>query len=175
MQQAIAAIRFEPILPTILIIVLAVLAIAATALGVYVRARGALFRAAAFALLGFWLAGPTLIQETRQGLSDIALLVVDRSASMQVGTRTGLADHALVELKAEAARLPGLELRSVTVPESGRDGTLPGPGWSSATTTRRAPHWRISRRTGSPAFWPSPTGRSTTCPRVLRQACRCTR
>jgi uncharacterized membrane protein len=124
MQQAIAAIRFEPILPTILIIVLAVLAIAATALGVYVRARGALFRAAAFALLGFWLAGPTLIQETRQGLSDIALLVVDRSASMQVGTRTGLADHALVELKAEAARLPGLELRSVTVPESGRDGTL---------------------------------------------------
>jgi hypothetical protein len=69
------------------------------------------------------------VQETRQGLSDIALLVIDHSASMGVGDRAALADRAAKSVMAQAAKLPGLELRSVTVPESGHDGTLL---WSAA-------------------------------------------
>jgi hypothetical protein len=124
MQQAIAALRFEPALPVGLLVGLCVLCALAAGVGLWRRARGSVWRAAAFAVLLGWLAGPTLVQETRQGLSDIALLVVDRSASMQVGDRARLADQAVKDLQAQAAHLPGLELRTVRVPESGHDGTL---------------------------------------------------
>ena len=124
MTQAIAALQFEPVLPAWLLILLGCVCAAAVALGLWRRARGSLWRAGAFAVLVVWLAGPTLVQETRQGLSDIALLVVDRSASMGVGDRAALADRATRDLQAQAARMPGLELRTVTVPEAGHDGTL---------------------------------------------------
>jgi hypothetical protein len=124
MSQAIAALRFDPALPAWLLASLATLCALAVALGLWRRARGSAWRAAAFAVLVFWLAGPTLVRETRQGLSDIGLLVIDRSASMQVGDRAALAERAARDLAAQAARKPGLELRTVVVPESGHDGTL---------------------------------------------------
>jgi hypothetical protein len=123
MQHAISALRFEPILPQALLIGLALLCAAAAGLGLWRRARGAVLRACAFAVLLGWLAGPVLVQETRQGLSDIGLLVIDHSASMQVGDRMGIADRAAAQIRAEAAKLPGLDLRTVVVPEGGHDGT----------------------------------------------------
>src|SRR6201999_2988241 len=85
--------------------------------------HGTLARLAAFAVLLLWLAGPRLVQETREPLRDIGLLVVDQSASMQVGDRTHLADIARQSIQAQAAHLPDLELRTITVPESGNAGT----------------------------------------------------
>jgi hypothetical protein len=130
MQHAIAALRFEPVLPDSLLIALALLCVAASTLGLWRRARGAVLRACAFAVLIGWLAGPTLVQETRQGISDIALLVVDHSASMQVGDRMKIADAAAAQIRAQASKLPGLDLRTVVVPESGHDGTQL---WSAAS------------------------------------------
>jgi hypothetical protein len=129
MQNAIAALRFAPVLPVWLLLCLGIACAAAAGLGFWRRARGSTLRLAAYAVLLGWLAGPTLVQETRQGLSDIALLVIDHSASMQVGQRTALADAAVRDLRAQASRLPGLELRSVTVPEGGQNGTQL---WSAA-------------------------------------------
>src|ERR1700733_8972595 len=123
MTQAIAALRFDPGVPQILLLLLTLLCVGISALAVWRRARGAWFRAAAFAVLLAWLAGPTLVRETRQGLRDIMLLVVDRTASMQVGDRTRLADAAADNLRAQAAHLPDLELREVSVPERGTEGT----------------------------------------------------
>jgi hypothetical protein len=123
-NHAVAALRFEGLLPGWAFIGLAIACGLATALGIWVRARGAVLRGAAFAVLLAWLAGPTLVQETRQGLSDIAVLAVDHSASMQVGERARLAAAAEASLRAQAAHLPGLDLRTVSVPESGHDGTL---------------------------------------------------
>ncbi|HEY1411936.1 MAG TPA: hypothetical protein VGF36_07335, partial [Rhodopila sp.] len=70
-----------------------------------------------------WLTGPRLVQETRESLRDIGLLVVDQSASMQVGERAKLADAARQSIEAQAAHLPDLELRTITVPEAGDAGT----------------------------------------------------
>jgi hypothetical protein len=123
MTQAIAALRFEPGLPPWLLLALTALAIAIVGTALWRRARGAWLRAAAFAVLLAWLAGPTLVRETRQGLRDIALLVVDRSDSMQVGDRMKLADAAVAGIRAQAAHLPDLELRQVSVPEHGSNGT----------------------------------------------------
>ena len=118
--------RRPPLHPRLATLALAILLLAGTAicaLGFVRRARGAWLRAASFAVLLAWLTGPVLVRETRQGLRDIALLVLDRSDSMQVGDRTRLADAAATAIRAQAARLPDLELREIRVPEHGSNGT----------------------------------------------------
>ena len=122
-DQAIAAIRFEPTVPLWLLGALAALCLAALGPALWRRARGALWRALAFAVLLGWLAGPRLVQETREGLPDIGLMVVDDTASMHTGSRVKLRDDAAASIQAQAARLPDLELRTITVPEGGHDGT----------------------------------------------------
>ena len=79
MTQVIAALRLDPALPLWVLALLALACVLAAGTGHWRRARGAWWRTAAFAVLLGWLAGPMLVQETRQGLSDIALLVTDGS------------------------------------------------------------------------------------------------
>ncbi len=122
-SEAIAALRFDPLLPLWLIAVVGVLALLVVALAATRRARGTVWRLAGFAVLLLWLAGPRLVQETRENLPDIGLLVVDQTASMQIGDRARLAEAARAAITQQAAKLPGLELRTVTVPESGDTGT----------------------------------------------------
>ncbi|MBV8522437.1 MAG: hypothetical protein JOY71_09995 [Acetobacteraceae bacterium] len=122
-EQAVAAVRFEPLLPPWLLGLLAAISLAALLPAVWRRARGSMLRVLCFALLLLWLAGPRLVQETREMLPDIGLLVVDQTASMQVGQRTQLAEAARAAIEAQAAKLPDLELRTITVPESGNAGT----------------------------------------------------
>ncbi len=87
------------------------------------RARGWVLRGLAFLLLLVWLSGPSVVRVRSEGLGDIGLLVVDDSASMRVGDRAVLAERAREGLLAAAARLPGLSLRTLDVPEAGHDGT----------------------------------------------------
>jgi hypothetical protein len=121
--EAIAALRFEPLLPLWLIAGLGALTLLVVAIAAARRARGTVWRLAAFAVLLLWLAGPRLVQETRENLADIGLLVVDHSASMQVGERARLAEAARAAVSQQATKLPDLELRTVTVPEGGDSGT----------------------------------------------------
>jgi hypothetical protein len=123
MEQAIAAIRFEPALPTWLLVALAFLCVAAVVLSASRRAPGTPWRAIAFAVLIGWLSGPRLVEETRQTLPDIGLLVIDQTASMSVGDRAKLADAARQRIEAQAHGLHDLELRTITVPEGGSEGT----------------------------------------------------
>ncbi len=122
-SEAIAALRFDPLLPLWLIAALGALALLVVGLAGLRRAHGTVWRLAGFAVLLLWLAGPRLVQETRENLPDIGLLVVDQTASMQVGERARLAEAARAAISQEAAKLPDLELRTVTVPESGDTGT----------------------------------------------------
>jgi hypothetical protein len=123
LETAISAVRFDPLLPTWLLAAAAVVCVLALLPAAIRRARGALLRAACFAVLLVWLAGPRLVQETRQGLPDIGVLLVDRTASMGIGNRAAIAEAARAKIEAEAARLPDFELRTVAVPESGSEGT----------------------------------------------------
>src|ERR1700744_1478990 len=123
LEQAIAAIRFDPLLPAWLIAAHGVVCLLAVAPAVWRRARGVTWRIVGFAVLLLWLAGPRLVQETRETLPDVGLLVVDHTASMQVGDRAQLAEEARAAIAAQAAKLPDLELRTITVPEQGDAGT----------------------------------------------------
>ena len=123
LEQAIAALRFDPTIPVWILVALAVFALLAIGFAAWRRAHGTVLRAAAFAVLLLWLAGPRLVEETRETLPDIGLLVVDQTASMSVGDRTKLAEATRAAIVAQAARLPDLELRVLTVPEHGDYGT----------------------------------------------------
>src|SRR5947209_3979267 len=118
-EQVIAALRFDPLLPIWLLVSIGVIAALVCALAFWRRAKGAVLRSVAFALLLLWLAGPRLVRETREGLADIGLLVVDQTASMQVNGRAALAEAARAAIRDEARDLHDLELRTITVPEKG--------------------------------------------------------
>ncbi len=123
LEQAYAALRFDPALPWWGLGALAAVCLLALLPALLRHARGTGWRALAFAVLLAWLAGPRLIQETRDTLPDIALMVVDGTASMQVGDRAALRDAARDRLQTQAATMPDLELRIIEVPEAGHDGT----------------------------------------------------
>jgi hypothetical protein len=122
-QQLIVALRFAPLIPLGLLVALALAAAAVSGFGLWRRARGAGWRALGFAVLLIWLAGPMLVRETVRPLPDIGVLLVDRSASMRIGDRAQLATAAAAALQRAAERRPGLDLRTVTVPENGDRGT----------------------------------------------------
>ena len=117
--HGIAILSFDPVLPLWLIAGLGAAAVLAALPAVLRRARGWPWRVAALAVLVAWLGGPRLIRETWQNLPDIGLLVVDQSASMQVNGRAAEAGAALSKLRAEALHFRGLDLRTISVGNSG--------------------------------------------------------
>ncbi len=121
--HGIAALAFEPELPLWLLVLLGVLALAVLAPAMLRRARGWHWRVLAFAVLMGWLAGPRLVRETWHNLPDIGVVVIDKTASMQVGGRAALVSAAARRIAEEAQRLPDLELRTVAVPDSPEGGT----------------------------------------------------
>ena len=87
------------------------------------RARGAWARAGLLAVLIALLSGPLLVRETRESLDDIAVLLVDRTASQGLGERTAQTDAAAADLSARLSALGGLEVRTVEVTGAREDGT----------------------------------------------------
>ena len=127
LDQAIAALRFDPAVPFWLLVALGLLCAAALAVAIWRKARGTVWRGLAFAVVLLWLSGPRLVEETRLTRPDIALLAIDQTASMSVGERTRLAEQARAAIEAQVhaggADLRSLELRTVMVPEAGTGGT----------------------------------------------------
>ncbi len=120
------SIEFAPLLPTGLIAVLAAAGALLVALALWGRARGGLLRLASLACLVLALLNPTAREEDREPLSDIAVLVVDRSLSQQLGQRPDRTDRAERHLREEVAELSNTELRRVEVRSgitSSQDGT----------------------------------------------------
>ena len=116
--HGIATVAFQPALPVWLLAAIAAAAAAAAAPAIVRGARGWPWRVAALAVLAAWLTGPRLIRETWQNLPDVGVLVVDRSTSMRVAGRAAESAAAAARLSEEAARFPGLELRTVDVTDS---------------------------------------------------------
>ena len=112
----VASVGFAPLLPTPLLITLAILCVLALCIGFALRAGGTAWRLAGFALLLGWLAGPHLVRATWQALPETGLLVLDQTASMSVAQRRQLAQAAATRLREEAGHIPGLTLRTVVVP-----------------------------------------------------------
>ncbi|RWR50526.1 hypothetical protein EOW65_06110 [Sinirhodobacter ferrireducens] len=112
---------FAPLLPWAVIAAGAGLAALLLALALWRGLRGWALRAlAALALLGA-LAQPSLQREERTPLSDIVLLLDDRTASQTLSDRAAQTDAAVARLAAEVQALPNTELRRITVPDGAKN------------------------------------------------------
>ena len=114
-------ISFAPLLPWSVLAAVAAIAALLIVLALWRGLRGWWLRGlAALALLGA-LANPALQTELRDTLSDIALVVVDATASNRLSDRSAQTDAARAHLEAELDALPGMETRVVTVDDAPRD------------------------------------------------------
>ena len=112
------SIAFSPLVPPRALMLLAALALAVSVILVLRRMRGAWLRALAFALLLVGLCDPNLVQENRRPLKDIVAVVVDRSASQDIGERPRQTDKARDQLEARLKDLGDVDTRVV---ETSRD------------------------------------------------------
>ncbi len=108
-----ASISLAPLVPLWLLIPLAVVALAGLTLAGWKRARGWPLRALALAVLFLALLNPALVQEERDPIKDVAVIVVDESPSQAVGERAARTERALEALRERLARYDDLEVRVV--------------------------------------------------------------
>src|SRR6187549_535726 len=106
---------FAPVIPFELLVAMAAIAALITLYALYMRARGALARGLAFAILIFALAGPLLVKEQRAPLTDVAVIVTDRSQSMSLGQRARQAETARAQVRRLLAQQPGLVVRETSI------------------------------------------------------------
>ena len=107
------SIGFEPLLSwTWLAAIIAPLALLALA-GVALGQRGGLVRVGALAALALALANPVLLDEEREPLKSVVAVVVDRSQSQDIGSRTAETDAALAAIQERLGRFNQFELRVV--------------------------------------------------------------
>ncbi|HET7083736.1 MAG TPA: hypothetical protein VFI23_03130 [Rhizomicrobium sp.] len=106
---------FAPVIPLSALTVLIALAILITLYGFIARAKGAWARGLAFAVLSFALAGPLLVKEKHAPLPDVAVIITDRSQSMNLGTRARQAEAARAQIARLLAQQPGLIVRETSI------------------------------------------------------------
>src|SRR3954447_11044721 len=116
-----------PLLPWWAVVSLAGIAILVLAIGAWRRARGIFWRMAALAMLLTILVNPSLVEEKRAPLRDVAVIVLDESASQGIGERREASERALAALSERLGRERDLDVRIVRTgqnqPGSGSDGT----------------------------------------------------
>src|SRR5580704_9180247 len=94
--------------------------------GIWRRARGIVWRGAAVAMLLAILVNPSLVEEKRSPLHDVAVVIVDESPSQQIGRRQEASEAALAALTERLGHERDLEMRVIRTgkpqPGSGDDG-----------------------------------------------------
>jgi hypothetical protein len=104
--------------------------------GAWRRGRGMVWRLVAVAVLAGALLNPRLIQEKRESQPDVAVIVVDDSASQNIGDRKSQTAAAVEALRRNMGRFNDLEVREIHT----GDGTsvLSDDGTQLFTTLSRA-------------------------------------
>ncbi len=140
MTATVTDITFSPLLPLWLLIPFAGIAVLMIVYGSMRGAPGMAWRTLVLAALAVALANPSLIEERREALPDIALIVVDQSASQTIRDREDQTQTALAAMIERFERLENLETRVVTVDAIGatdEDG-LPASGTELFAPIRQA-------------------------------------
>jgi hypothetical protein len=143
------SIDFAPMVPGPLFWAGAVLAAVLVAMLLLRRSRGALLRALSLATLLLALANPTLRQEERESLANIAIVVTDESLSQTIGGRPEQTAAIKRDLEGKLGAIANLQVRWVSS--------------SKPTGEQATAHSPTRRRIGWPASSSSPTGRCTMC------------
>ena len=133
------SIAFAPIVPWPLIALLALLSAVAVVFGLMRRARGTWWRALGLGAAALALLNPALVEENRERLADVAVLLVDDSASQKIGERKARTTRAVEHFKRQLGDRENLELRIVTAGrDQPREGEAPASGTALFAALERA-------------------------------------
>ncbi|MGR3610503.1 MAG: hypothetical protein ACU0BN_16880 [Sulfitobacter sp.] len=110
-----STIVFDPMIPAVLLGVVALLSLAAVVLAVARGLQGWALRGAALMVILAALTGPSVQQEDRAPLSDIVLMLEDVSASQKLGDRAVQTETAADTLAAQILARENTELRRIPV------------------------------------------------------------
>ncbi|UXU73921.1 MULTISPECIES: hypothetical protein [unclassified Paracoccus (in: a-proteobacteria)] len=132
-----SALVLDPMLPWPMVAALAGLALLVGAWALWRGLRGWALRALAGLAAAAALAGPALESGLRQPLSDIVILLDDRSASQSLPGRSAQTDAAVEAMARQLAALPDTEIRRVSVGDD-PDGTLIGKALTRAIAAEPA-------------------------------------
>ncbi len=137
------AVIFDPLLPWIAVWVVAGLALLLLALAVWKGLSGWWLRALAAIALLLAVANPSVQTEDRAELSDIALVLVDESASQRISDRSEQMAAAVEHLRDRIGALDNVELREIPIGDGeGNTGTRAMAALSEALATE--PRARIA-------------------------------
>jgi hypothetical protein len=116
-----------PLLPWLLLALLAAAGALCLGFGVLRRAPGLGWRAIAIVVLLAALVNPSLIEEQRAPRRDVAIVIVDDSPSQSIGDRRQATETALTAVKKRLAGEPDLDVRVIRAgapqPGAGDEGT----------------------------------------------------
>src|SRR5215471_19880082 len=104
-------IDFSPLVPGALFWAAALLALILVGLLIVQRSRGAMLRALSLSTLLLALANPSLRQDERETLANIAIVVIDESLSQTLADRPEQVAAIRRELEAKLATIPNLQVR----------------------------------------------------------------
>ena len=116
MNTAALTIHFAPIVPEVTLWLITAFALA------FLLLSAALFRAGmitrTLCVTGFLLVflNPSLVEEQREPVNDVAVIVADRSPSQKTGDREARMDKTLAYLREELSAQKGLEVRVIDAP-----------------------------------------------------------
>lgn len=112
---------FDPLIPWTLLLMVAVIALIGVILAVLRGLNGWSLRALAACVVLAALTGPSYQQEDRAALTDIVMLLEDKSASQNLSDRPAQMASAADSLAAQIAARPNTEVRRITVPDGEGD------------------------------------------------------
>ncbi|MGE5765626.1 MAG: hypothetical protein ACM35H_00455, partial [Bacteroidota bacterium] len=139
-------VQWAPLLPLWLVGGLAVVALLLLAVALWRRAAGVWWRAGAYAVLLLALANPSIIEEQRDPLSDVAFIVADESTSQEIEQRGSQTEQAVSHLLAQIEGLEDTEVRLIRAGDAA--GALDVEGTHLFTPLRQAlakvPRQRVS-------------------------------
>ncbi|QEW23024.1 putative membrane protein [Marinibacterium anthonyi] len=112
---------FDPLIPWQLLAVAGVLSLAAVIFAAWRGLSGWALRGLAALVVVGALTGPAYQMEDRTPLSDIVVMLEDKSSSQGLSDRPAQTEDAAEDLAAEIAARPNTELRRVTIPDGPGD------------------------------------------------------
>ena len=110
------SLHFSPLIDLSFFSVLAVVSLLILTLSFFVSRRHMLWRTIAAAVFLFYLGGPSLYEEKRESVPDVAVIVADQSPSQSIGDRQAVTDAALDSLTQKLKDIDGIETRVVKAP-----------------------------------------------------------
>ena len=112
------SVAFDPLLSWEILAGLGAIGVVLIVLSLAARARGTFWRLGTLAVVLLALANPSLIEEQRKPIADVALVVIDDSDSMAIGERRTQVQAAREALKRKLTQQEGLEVREAVLPPS---------------------------------------------------------